>query len=233
MVLDLSRRATGTAEAAVALWDADLAGVRPARQQRSRETALALVAAGRELLKDRPLDALSIEELCEAAGCTVGAFYSRFEGKEAFFGAVQFVLCRERDVIVMRLLPEIARTCHDLAATASTIVRDLLGWYRQNHGVLRASLQHARHGRNAWKPLQELGAAHRALWLELLRPHLPPALSARQQRMRVLFGFQVVNGTLVHMLLNDPGPLKLGDHAVAPELSAVLVQYLSVASANG
>src|SRR3954454_23548455 len=65
----------------------DLPGVTPSRQKRSRETTAALIQAGAEMLRTHSLAELSIETLCRQVGATVGAFYSRFESKDAYFNA--------------------------------------------------------------------------------------------------------------------------------------------------
>ncbi len=75
--------------------DFDLPGVTPSRQQRSRETTQALLQAGAELLRTRSLGELSIETLCAKVGATVGAFYSRFESKEAYFNALMALAARD------------------------------------------------------------------------------------------------------------------------------------------
>src|SRR5207237_3152511 len=63
----------------------------PARQARSIKTAAVLIEAGRRLLREMSLEDLSIEDLCEAAGTTVGAFYGRFGSKGDFFVTMQRV----------------------------------------------------------------------------------------------------------------------------------------------
>lgn len=42
-----------------------------------------LVSAAEALLRDKPFDAISVGEICRAAGLTTGAFYARFPSKEA------------------------------------------------------------------------------------------------------------------------------------------------------
>ena len=73
----------------------DLPGVAPSRQKRSRETTLALLKAGAEMLRRRSLAELSIEALCAEVGATVGAFYSRFESKDAYFNALMALAARD------------------------------------------------------------------------------------------------------------------------------------------
>ena len=73
----------------------DLPGVTPSRQKRSRETTAALLAAGAEMLRSHSLAELSIEALCRQVGATVGAFYSRFESKDAYFNALMALAARD------------------------------------------------------------------------------------------------------------------------------------------
>ena len=67
----------------------------PSRQKRSRETTAALLQAGAEMLRTHSLAELSIEALCRQVGATVGAFYSRFESKEAYFNALMALAARD------------------------------------------------------------------------------------------------------------------------------------------
>ena len=74
----------------------DFPGVAPSRQKRSREMTAALFGAGAEMLRSRSLAELSIEALCAEVGATVGAFYSRFESKEAYFNALSELAARDK-----------------------------------------------------------------------------------------------------------------------------------------
>jgi AcrR family transcriptional regulator len=208
------------------LWEAGLPGVSGARQRRSRETVAKLIAAGHSMLEDRSLDALSIEDLCAATDCTIGAFYSRFDSKESYFSAIQFVVCADRDASLATVVAAARAGKWSILRICEALVADLAAWYCANHGVLRASLLHARHGESAWSPIRELGAKHKAIWADLLATRLPKTLPARERRLRVLFAHQVVNGTLVHMLLNDPGPLTLFDPATPSRLTSVMNSYM-------
>lgn len=209
------------------LFEAGLEGVSEARQRRSKATVAKLISTGHAMLNDRSLDDLSIEELCAASDCTVGAFYSRFESKEAYFAAVQFVVCADRDRALAALMAEAQRAKWDLQRICAALVEDLTQWYRANHGVLRASLMHSRNGVSSWNAIKELGARHKATWVELLGDRLPKPLAARERKLRVQFANQVMNGTLIHMLLIDPGPVMLRDTAAPKRLSANMYAYLT------
>ncbi len=208
------------------LWEARLPGVSQVRQRRSRETVSKLIAVGHDMLNTRSLDALSIDDLCAAAKCTIGAFYSRFDSKEAYFSAVQFVICADRDASLAAVVAAARRHNWTVEKICAALVNDLADWYRHNHGVLRSSLLHERHGVSAWSPIKQLGTKHKAVWVKLIAPLLSKKLQFSERRRRILFGHQVVNGALVHMLLNDPGPVHLADKAASDRLIGVFVAYL-------
>ena len=223
-------RAVKSDEREMAHWGlsgADLPGVRPASQARSRQVEVRLLQAGHALLDGRPLDTLSIESVCAKAHCSVGGFYRRFDSKEAFFAAIQHLVCRRRDEDLTGLVASVGgdwtldRKCTALAA-------DLVGWYRDNFGVLRASLHMSANGDNAWRPMMELGYRHKAIWYDLLQHDLPDDLDAEEQRTRISFANQVVNGTLINMILNDPGPVHLSEDRCIADLAAVMRGYLTV-----
>ena len=73
----------------------DLPGILPTQQRRSQETTVALLEAAAAMLRERSLDELSIEDLCRRVGVTIGAFYGRFESKDAFFSALMSLAARK------------------------------------------------------------------------------------------------------------------------------------------
>jgi AcrR family transcriptional regulator len=57
----------------------------PAKQLRSEQTHEKLLQAGLKLLRSKSFDDISIAQIANCAGCSVGSFYLRFRNKEAFF----------------------------------------------------------------------------------------------------------------------------------------------------
>lgn len=55
---------------------------------RMQRTRAALLAAGSELLVDRPIDAIAIDEVVSRAGVAKGSFFNHFADKQAFGAAV-------------------------------------------------------------------------------------------------------------------------------------------------
>lgn len=60
----------------------------PALSPRAGRTRQALLAAGLELLVDRPIDAIPIDDIVAAAGVAKGSFFNHFADKPAFGAAV-------------------------------------------------------------------------------------------------------------------------------------------------
>src|SRR5690606_23753040 len=58
------------------------------KQRRGRRTYDALIATGFKLLEQREFESITIAELSQAAGYSVGAFYARFKSKDEYFDAL-------------------------------------------------------------------------------------------------------------------------------------------------
>ena len=69
-------------------WTSDLHWVRPSQQDRSRRTQSALLDAAEVLIGERGVDATTVAEIAEMAGCSIGAFYHHYRDKKA----VQYAL---------------------------------------------------------------------------------------------------------------------------------------------
>jgi AcrR family transcriptional regulator len=199
--------------------DFDLPGVAPSRQKRSRETTLALLRAGADMLRTRSLAELSIEALCTEVDATVGAFYSRFESKEAYFNALMSLAARDGE----QRLGEIRRPSTDtsLDKLCHIIVSGVVAWMRHHEGVLRAALRHDDTRPDKWTPFKALAKATTERATPLLLPAMGKGRKAAKTRA-IGFGFQVVLGTLVNAILNDPGPLSLRSKEMETRLAGCL-----------
>lgn len=205
------------------LRDFDLPGVAPSRQKRSRETTLALLRAGAEMLRTRSLVELSIESLCTEVGATVGAFYSRFESKETYFNALMALATRDGE----QRLGKIRRPSPEasLDQLCPIIVGGIIAWMRSHEGVLRAALQHDDTRPDKWTPFKALAQATTARATPLLLPAMGRGRKAAKTRT-IAFGFQIVLGTLVNVILNDPGPLQLSSKEMETRLAGCLLLLL-------
>ena len=201
--------------------DLDFPGVAPARQKRSREMTAALLQAGAEMLRTRNLAELSIEALCTNVGATVGAFYSRFESKEAYFNALTELAARDGEHGLTQMAANQRITDADLPELTGLLVGGIIRWMRKHEGVLRAALQHGDTRPDRWSPFKGLASTTAAQATPFLLRAMGRGRKAAKTRA-IGFGCQIVLGTLVNAILNDPGPLSLHDRELELRLGGCL-----------
>src|SRR3954453_7479940 len=228
MIMDISR---GDASSMQPPSELDLPGGTPSRQQRSRETTAAVLAAGAGRVARHSLAELSIEALCRQVGATVGAFYSRFESKEAYFNALMALAARDGESRLSRMKQDRRLTETDLAALSRLLVRGTIGWIRNHEGVLRAALQHDDTKPDRWSTFKELARANVANATPILLRVMGPGRKAAKTRA-IAFGFQLVLGTLVNAILNNPGPLSIHDGELEERLANCLLLLLQAEMAR-
>lgn len=91
----------------------------PQLSRKRAQTRAKLLDAARDVFADRGVLGGSVEEICERAGFTRGAFYSNFEDKDELIVAV---LDREEDAIVQRLAETIdLGSSTDMSAVTAAI----------------------------------------------------------------------------------------------------------------
>ena len=186
---------------------------------------LALLQAGAEMLRTRSLSELSIEALCNKVGATVGAFYSRFDSKEAYFNALIELAARDGDRGLLLMAERELFKGVDLAGLCGILVSGITAWIRNHEGVLRAALQHGGTRPDRWTPFKRRARAMTERATPLLLAAMGKGREAAKKRS-IAFGFQVVFGTLVNAILNDPGPVSLRDGEMEARLGRCLLQTL-------
>ena len=112
-----------------------------------------------------------------------------------------------------------------LAATLRFLVGGIISWITRHEGVMRAALQHGDTSQDKWTHLQGTGARHHRTCHPLLLPVRWARGETAAKTRSIAFCFQVVLGTLVNAILNDPGPLcpeGSGDGGAARPLPAAV-----------
>ena len=198
-------------------------GMRPAAQARSRELVLRLLNEGLGLLRDVDFDGLSVDALCAHSGATIGAFYSRFENKEAFVGALQRIVVAQTRRRVVAEYESGAAPNGSVAELTRWIARGLIAWHRRHEGLVRASLRRATGETEMWTPIRELGELQIAYALPRMLA-LVPAEARQGAEDRVRLAFQILFGTLNNMILINPGPYTIHH----PETGRMLAQSMTL-----
>ena len=86
-------------------------------------------------------------------------------------------------------------------------------------------------GRTAGRPFKELARANVANATPILLRVMGPGRKAAKTRA-IAFGFQVVLGTLVNAILNNPGPLSIHDGELEARLAGCLLLLLQAEMAE-
>lgn len=204
------------------------------RQTRSQVGLAKMLQAGRELIEaSGNLDDLSINDIVERAGTSIGAFYRRFDNKDAFFEVVQDRVMAEGLVYVREMLErDPVWRSNDAGALADAMVAFYVLVFRRNRGLYHASLLRSSQLKPSWDAAKE---ANREV-LALLAPRLVDALlavrgaSASQAALdfEVRASVQMINGLLVNSILNDPGPLSLASRRLRPWLQTAFRRNLGL-----
>jgi AcrR family transcriptional regulator len=197
-------------------------GVRPALQKRSRESRDRLFGAGRQLLEQMDLDAISIADLAKKAGSSVGAFYLRFENKDTFFRAmIDDMLSSEQAA-----LEAIHQDTRE-GSIVEAFVKKTIQSFRRNTGVLRSALRKGMEDPSVWEPIRQYWQTESDILVKKLRTALARRLSIDEE-LRIRFAAQVLYGTLINALLHRPAPLLLESDRLETELIRVVRSTMSL-----
>nr|WP_147308981.1 helix-turn-helix domain-containing protein [Cupriavidus taiwanensis] len=198
-------------------------GFIPPRYGRAGHTTKALLEAGRELLRERPLDGLTNQEICAAAHVTTGAFYGRFNSKLAFFRALQTVMAEEADQRMAACLTTVETGDGGLQAGVRALLSEMRRVVLRHQGVLRATILEA--NGNAWQGFKQRRAAFVERSVPVLAAlHGGGDKAALQRRIRIAFQFAI--GSIINAILNNPGPLRLTSKEFDEELTRAFCAYV-------
>ena len=133
--------------------------VRPPKQGRSRRTLQKFLEATRELLEDKNFDDISVAEITQKAGASVGAFYARFDDKE---GLLEYL----RDLFDAEVTGDVRRTLDaknwddaPLEGVVRELLQVLVKSHRHHRGTLRALVLRALAGGSGVEPSREMPEA--------------------------------------------------------------------------
>lgn len=202
-------------------------GVVPIQQARSEATYQALILAGRTALEDQSFQGLTIATLARNAGASVGAFYGRFENKQAYFSAIQETVVAEAQAHIRQRLDVLDAADADVAQFLCTIATIWASIFRDNKGLYRAAFKDSCTQPQLWTPFKRLGWHGAAVVTEKLLPRLA-AMGRPSNERDIRIAMQFMNGMLVNATINDPGPIRLEDEEMVPYLVRLLCTFMGV-----
>lgn len=204
----------------------DIPGVLPARQRRSIKLRDAYIRAGIEILNTKRLSDLSVSELAQECGGSVGSFYTRFEDKEAYFRALRVAaisMCNKE--IQSRV--SIARLYELEPGEALDEMVDLMAdmFTSPIRGVLRESLLRILEDDDPWAPMRDSAR-------EVMRNYqracatLFPQFTPDETKLRLNFCFQLIVGVLQNDLVNDYHVFSTRDESLRTGLKETVRSYM-------
>ena len=203
----------------------DLPGVLPTQQRRSQETTVALLEAAAVMLRERSLDELSIEDLCKCVGVTIGAFYGRFESKDAFFSALMSLAARKALAAVRAAVADEDNLGTGLEEACRRVIEVAVGVVRHNVGVVRAASQYESIYPERWGTIRATGGAMVDLATPLLLARMGRGRIAAKTRS-IGFAFQMMFGTLVNAVLHKPKLVSLDEPEMVDRLALTMFLQL-------
>ncbi len=203
----------------------DATQLRAPSQTRSRASMEALIDIGRRLIEERGIDNCSMDDVAVAAGSSIGSLYFRFGNRKTFVGEViqRQIQAARRDFGL------VASELQMSARSPGEVIFGVVGWlvrsFAENQGLLRAQLRRALEAPEGWRPFQDLAKEVVTETISLLsRFRQIETDPAWETHVRI--AMQMVIGTLNNILINNPGPLELGDPRTAEEFGTAAIRYL-------
>lgn len=199
-----------------------------ARERHRRSRGQQLISAGERLFAAEDYDNVSVADIAEAAGCSVGAFYGRFPDKDSYlisviywrFGWSREAADRDLNANHWRDKPdgEVARQIVEhLASMASG----------ENAGVMRLAVKLGRTNPEALKPMLAYRARVTDLAVDLLAHRLAGDTDGEDAVSRVM---QIVQATIMDALLHHQGPLEPSSSTTSEALIDLVVTQLGLSS---
>ena len=198
--------------------------IRPVNQNRSRDMCEKILIAALKVFAKKGYRDTKIQDITEAAGCSVGIFYKRFFDKNGLFYALQH---RQYELANRKL--DILTLVHQSKLSTSEVF----------HGFVQRTLENMILSSGFHKALIEKSiidskanrarkahvkyAGDRMLDFLVNRGELP---ETQEMRDKVQFGVGVVFSTIASLVVLGPGPYALKDPRVAENLAEFLLGFL-------
>ena len=186
----------------ISLTSPELPGLK-IKQKRSRKTYDALIRTAFRLLKKQGLNSISIAELTQAAGYSVGAFYARFQSKDEFLEALV-----KHHVQSRRATHDYLFSRYQGDELIDRMIEDIVSYTWKNSGFYQSTLELSVYDRGFWKPMRALGHELANYFIASLRNQINRELTETEE-LNIRFAFQVTFGTVNNAIINRPGPVQI------------------------
>jgi AcrR family transcriptional regulator len=188
------------------------------KQERGHITYDALIEAGFKLLMERDIEDISIFELSRVAGYSVGAFYARFRSKDEFFDALIEKHLERRTATQKHLVETLARS-----VLVPELISNIVDYYWEHHVFWRAVLRRTLRDPALWEPFRQHFDENLERFVARIEQEIKRPLSEQEIRS-ITFAFQTLMGTINISIINQPGPVFIGQDLFKEELTRAFIQ---------
>jgi AcrR family transcriptional regulator len=204
--------------------------VRPPQQARSQETLHRILDAAEVLVAEKSFEDASVSEIVRRANSSVGAFYARFEDKDALLRALSERFVDQAMATADAALDPARWERATISQILRSVVRFLVSVYRERAGLIRAFVIR-NHTDLDFRARQSRLSLHvKSRVCDLLLDRVGEIRHPDPERA-VRFGITLVIGALEHMVLFGElrsSSLALSDDEFAEELARAYLSYLGV-----
>ena len=186
------------------------------KQRRGQKTYDALIITGLRLLEQKELDSITIAELAREAGYSVGAFYARFRSKDDYFDALVQYQGITREAALRKLVSSTPPS-----KLLIKIVDDLVNYHWACRNYWRAALMRSMRDPNFWIPIRRGGHDVVTMFIDRIVAYRGCPLTVAEET-KVRFGFQVLFGVINNTIINQPGPIFMGQVEFVDNLTRTL-----------
>ncbi len=199
------------------------------RQKRGQVTYDALLATAFAMLEHKDCVEISVAELAQKAGYSVGAFYARFRSKDELFDALVLQHAQNRREVRRRQFA----TAND-ATLLHELLNETVHYYWGRRRFWRAALIRSIREPEFWTPMRKLSHEFADALLARFRARAGRALTSREEA-NVRFAVQLAFGLINNTILNRPGPFFLEQELFVENLVRAfkLVSGYDALGANG
>jgi len=198
------------------------------KQARSQETYERILAAAREIMLTREYESVSVEEICEHAGLTTGAFYGRFSNKATLLAA----LSERTNAHIQTLFGAIEEWGSEertLEERVTRFIQDLDSFYVEYRGVLRSIRRSAAANPVLQERAASLNLQMKERVIEFMRPNMHE-IKHRDKVAALEVALTIIYSTLrMQSVENDlfPQGFDVPKSQLLPALSSSILCYLT------
>lgn len=205
--------------------------VHDTRQDRSRETLARILQATRELLELQLFEDITVQQIADRAGCSVGAIYGRVRDKEAILPHLLQLYYQEVEPEIQVLTASDRWQGVGLQRRAEWLVDYVVEMARRQRGLVRALvLRNFQHPESIPASIRESAARVLVIVREFLLERADEMLCS-DASTAVDIGFLMVMAAIRERIILVDAPqaatLTVSDDAFTQELKQALLAYLT------